>query len=170
MNVRGIEAGHVGEKAQNAIPTEARASVDFRLVPNQTPEKIRELTEAYFRQQGFYLVRETPDRETRQAHPRIMKLVWGAGNPPARTAMDSAEARAVVGAIEATLGTPVIKMPTLGGTVPMYLFLDVLKTPVIGVPLANHDNNQHAANENLRLQNLWDGIEVLAGIMSGTSW
>jgi acetylornithine deacetylase/succinyl-diaminopimelate desuccinylase-like protein len=29
------------------------------------------------------------------------------------------------------------------------------------------DNNQHGANENLRLQNLWDGIEVLAGIMAG---
>jgi acetylornithine deacetylase/succinyl-diaminopimelate desuccinylase-like protein len=170
MNVRGIDAGHVGDKAQNAIPTEARASVDFRLVPNQTPAKIRELTEAYFHQQGFYIVREDPDRETRLTHARIMKLVWGAGNPPARTAMDSPEAKAVVGAIEATIGEPVIKMPTLGGTVPMYLFLDVLKTPVVGVPLANHDNNQHAANENLRLKNLWDGIEIFAGILSATNW
>ena len=48
----------------------------------------------------------------------------------------------------------------------MYLFGDVLKTPVVGVPIANHDNDQHAANENLRLQNLWDGIEVYAALMS----
>ncbi len=27
--------------------------------------------------------------------------------------------------------------------------------------------NQHAANENLRLQNLWDGIEIFAGILTG---
>jgi len=40
------------------------------------------------------------------------------------------------------------------------------KTPVVGVPIANHDNNQHAANENLRLQNLWDGIETCAALLT----
>jgi acetylornithine deacetylase/succinyl-diaminopimelate desuccinylase-like protein len=39
--------------------------------------------------------------------------------------------------------------------------------PVILVPTVNHDNNQHAAEENLRLQNLWDGIEVFAGLLGG---
>jgi acetylornithine deacetylase/succinyl-diaminopimelate desuccinylase-like protein len=33
--------------------------------------------------------------------------------------------------------------------------------------IANHDDNQHAANENLRLQNLWDGLEVFAAFFSG---
>jgi len=45
----------------------------------------------------------------------------------------------------------------------------VLKTPVVGVPIVNHDNDQHAANENLRLQNLWDGIEVYAALMARLS-
>ena len=49
---------------------------------------------------------------------------------------------------------------------PMYRFNDVLKTPVVGVPIANHDNNQHAANENIRIQNLWDGIELMAGLLT----
>ena len=35
------------------------------------------------------------------------------------------------------------------------------------LPIANHDNNQHGADENLRLQNLWDGIEVYAEILTG---
>jgi acetylornithine deacetylase/succinyl-diaminopimelate desuccinylase-like protein len=54
----------------------------------------------------------------------------------------------------------------------MYLFADILKTPVIGVPIVNHDNDQHAANENLRLQNLWDGIEVYGALMArlGAIW
>jgi acetylornithine deacetylase/succinyl-diaminopimelate desuccinylase-like protein len=54
----------------------------------------------------------------------------------------------------------------------MYLFLGELKTPVIGIPIVNHDNNQHAANENLRLQNLWDGIEVFAQLFArlGPAW
>jgi acetylornithine deacetylase/succinyl-diaminopimelate desuccinylase-like protein len=169
MNVRGIEAGHVGDKAQNAIPTEARASLDFRLVPDQDPEKVQHLVENFIGQQGFYVVHEDPELETRHTHQRIIKLVWevSAYGRAARTSMDLPAARAVVAAIERTIGAPVVKVPMLGGTVPIYLFIDVLKTPVIGVPLANHDNNQHAANENLRLQNLWDGIEIFAGILSG---
>jgi acetylornithine deacetylase/succinyl-diaminopimelate desuccinylase-like protein len=60
----------------------------------------------------------------------------------------------------------------LGGSVPIYLFTDTLKAPVIGVPMVNHDNNQHGINENLRLQNLWDGIEVYAALMAemGEGW
>jgi acetylornithine deacetylase/succinyl-diaminopimelate desuccinylase-like protein len=66
----------------------------------------------------------------------------------------------------------VIAMPTLGGSLPMYMFEQVLKTPLIVLPIVNHDNSQHAANENLRLQNLWDGMVVYAGIMSelGRRW
>ena len=38
--------------------------------------------------------------------------------------------------------------------------------PTITVPVANYDNNQHAENENIRLQNLWDGIETYAALMT----
>ena len=55
-------------------------------------------------------------------------------------------------------------MPILGGSLPTYLFADVLHAPLVVVPIANHDNSQHAANENIRLQNLWDAIAVYAGI------
>ena len=41
-----------------------------------------------------------------------------------------------------------------------------LKTVTISVPIANYDNNQHAENENVRLGNLWDGIETFAAIMT----
>src|ERR1041385_6386376 len=58
LNIRGIEAGHVEEKAQNAISTTAKASIDFRLVPNQTPERVHQLVEQFITQQGFYIVRQ----------------------------------------------------------------------------------------------------------------
>jgi acetylornithine deacetylase/succinyl-diaminopimelate desuccinylase-like protein len=64
------------------------------------------------------------------------------------------------------VGTPVVRLPTMGGSLPMYVFEKVLAVPVIGLPIANHDNSQHAADENLRLQNLWDGIEVYAGLIA----
>jgi acetylornithine deacetylase/succinyl-diaminopimelate desuccinylase-like protein len=41
---------------------------------------------------------------------------------------------------------------------------------VIGLPIVSHDNNQHASNENARLQNLWDGIETYAALISDLSW
>jgi acetylornithine deacetylase/succinyl-diaminopimelate desuccinylase-like protein len=168
LNLRGLEAGHVESKAQNAIATEAKASIDFRLVPDQKPETIRAAVEKFIERQGFFVVRQTPDIDTRRAHARIVKLAWGAGGYPAeRTSVDDPAVRPIVSSIEQTLGAPLVKMPMLGGSVPMYLFPDLLKTPVVGLPIVNHDNNQHGANENLRLQNLWDGIEVFAGILTG---
>ena len=47
-NVRGMRVGQVEALASNAVPVEAKASIDFRLVPKQTPERIRELVAPYF--------------------------------------------------------------------------------------------------------------------------
>jgi acetylornithine deacetylase/succinyl-diaminopimelate desuccinylase-like protein len=165
LNIRGLSAGDVGERATNSIPTEASASIDFRLVPNQTPEGVRAKVEDHLRRQGWFLVRAAPDDATRLAHPRLLRVEWGSGYPSSRISMDLPVSRAVVKVLSDATGAPVVRLPTLGGSIPNYLFADILKTPVIGVPIANHDNNQHAANENLRVQNLWDGIEMFAALM-----
>ena len=101
-----------------------------------------------------------------------MRLDWGAGYPAARTSMDLPVSRALVRAVSETTGAPVIRLPTLGGSVGMEVFTRVLDRPVVGLPIVNHDNNQHAADENLRLRNLWDGIEVFAAVMTrlGELW
>ncbi len=162
LNLRGISAGNVGEKASNSIPAEARASIDFRLVPNQIPERVQQFVEQHIAKQGFFIVRVTPDSATRLAHPNVIRINWGAGYPAARTPMDSSLAKRVI----ELSGPETVVLPSLGGSIPMYLFARG-GTPVIGVPIANHDNNQHAANENLLLQNLWDGIELFARLFSG---
>jgi acetylornithine deacetylase/succinyl-diaminopimelate desuccinylase-like protein len=172
LNVRGLRSAEVGDAAANAIPTEAQASIDFRLVPDQTPQKVKERVEAFLRSKGWYLVSEAPDRAARQAHPRIARVQWSLDYPAARTDMSLPASRAVAKAVEKAVGGPAVIVPMLGGSVPMYLFTDTLKAPVIGVPMVNHDNNQHGINENLRLQNLWDGIEVYAALMAemGGDW
>jgi acetylornithine deacetylase/succinyl-diaminopimelate desuccinylase-like protein len=161
LNVRGIESGHVGAEASNTIQTEARASIDFRLVPPQTPESVKALVEHHIESRGYKIVREKPDASVRLAHGKIVQVAWGAGYPPARTALDLPFSMEVT-AIMTTSGHDPIRLPTMGGSIPMYLFQQPKNTPVIGLPIANHDDNQHAADENLRLQNLWDGIEVYA--------
>ncbi|RPH55177.1 M20/M25/M40 family metallo-hydrolase [bacterium] len=171
LNVRGIRSAEVGDAAANAIPTQAQVSIDFRLVPDQMPEKVRQRVEDHLRSQGWHLVTAEPDRETRLAHPKIARLEWSLDYPAARTAMDLPVSRAVLAAVEAAAGSPIVQVPMLGGSVPMSLFTRALDdVPVIGVPIVNHDNNQHGINENLRLQNLWDGIEVYAGLVAGLEW
>ena len=165
LNLRGISGGDVGERATNSIPSEATASIDFRLVPDQTPEQVQRAVEEHVRRQGFTIVRDAPDRETRAKTPRVVRMVWGSGYPAARTSMDLPVSRAVARTVQGSAG-PIVELPTLGGSVPMYLFVDRLATPVVGIPIVNHDNNQHAANENLRLQNLWDGIETCAALLT----
>jgi len=173
LNVRGLRAGAVGASATNAVPADARASLDFRLVANQRVERVRELVEAHVRKQGYHVVRAEPTPEQRLAHAKVLRLEWDAGGYPAtRTSMTLPVSRAVVRAVEETVGGPVVTVPTLGGSLPTYLFAEVLRTPLIVLPIVNHDNSQHAADENLRLQNLFEGIELYAGVLArlGHTW
>jgi acetylornithine deacetylase/succinyl-diaminopimelate desuccinylase-like protein len=166
LNLRGIESGHVGAQASNTIPTEARASIDFRLVPNETPESIKPLVERHLEAQGYTIVRQPPDTATRLAKPKIVKVDWSSGYPASRTALDLPFSRELASIMTAAGHEPVL-LPTAGGSLPMDLFQQGNNIPVIAFPIANHDDNQHAANENIRLQNLWDGIEVFAAFFSG---
>ncbi|MGE5625388.1 MAG: M20/M25/M40 family metallo-hydrolase [Bacillota bacterium] len=170
INVRGLSSGHVGAEAANAIPVDAKVSLDLRLVPDQTPEDARAKVEAYLKSKGYTLIDHEPTPEERMAAPRLLRMQWESGYPAWRTDMSLPASKAVIAAAGRAAGQPVILQPMLGGSVPMYLFAEVFKTPVIGVPIANHDDNQHAHDENLRLQNLWDGIETYAGLMGDLDW
>jgi acetylornithine deacetylase/succinyl-diaminopimelate desuccinylase-like protein len=81
-----------------------------------------------------------------------------------RTLMDLPVAKDVIAAVESARGK-VVKWPTMGGSVPLGAMERAANTHTITVPIANHDNNQHSSNENIRLQNLWDGIETMAALM-----
>jgi len=165
INFRGVRAGGVGEGAANAIPTEARASIDIRMVPDQTPAGVRAAFEDHLRRQGWHIVDAAPDSATRRGHDRIVRLEWDEGYGPYRAPLDAPFSRALAKVMEESLGRPVLLTPTLGGSLPLAHLNDVLGVPILVLPIANHDDNQHAANENLRLQNLWDGIDVMAGLV-----
>ncbi|MGH7718852.1 MAG: M20/M25/M40 family metallo-hydrolase [Gemmatimonadaceae bacterium] len=172
LNIRGIDGGQVGDSAANAVPVTATASIDFRLVPRQTPARVRELVEAHLRRQGFFIAPGSADADTRRRHPRVIALTWDEGYPAVRTSMDLPVSRAVLRVAAAGASDPPLPVPTLGGSLPLYLFQQELNVPLIVVPVVNHDNNQHAANENVRLQNVWDGIELYATLLArlGKVW
>ncbi len=171
LNLRGLVSATVGASARNVIPTQATASLDIRLVKGNDPEEMLDLVEAHIRSQGYHIVSDDPDAETRLAHAKIAKVRRQTGYRAARTALDLPVVQPVIRAAERAAGERtsedgLILMPSLGGSLPLYLFSDHLAKPVVIVPMANHDNNQHAPNENLRLANLWYGIDLLAAILT----
>ncbi len=171
MNVRAIHVGDEGAAAANAIATQANASIDFRLAPGETPAHTRELLENFLARQGWFIVREEPDLDARLSHGKIVKVVWDAGGSIAtKTALDLPASKAVVASIRRTVGYQPIELPIVGASSGMADIVNLLHVPMAGVSIANYDDNQHAQNENLRLGNLWDGIEVYAGLLTDLNW
>ena len=84
--------------------------------------------------------------------------------------MKSAVSQAVLRAATEASGGKLAVLPMIGGSVPIYLIDDTLHVPVIGLPIQNHDNNQHAADENARVGNLWDGIVAYAAMFTSLNW
>lgn len=171
LNIRAIHAGDDGPDAANAIATDGMLSADIRMAPGEDPARVKTITEAWLTSKGWTIVRETPDPATRLAHPKVLRLVWDKGASAAtKTPLDTPSALAVAGSIGRTVGYPVIKLPLMGGSSSMDQAVNQLRAPMVGVSIANYDDNQHARNENLRIGNLWEGIEVYAGLLADLNW
>jgi len=167
LNVVGIAGGGVGKLASATIVPAATAALEFRLVPDQSIERVRELLTAHLRRKGYFVVSDEPDAATRRAHAKVAKLVWGTGYPGARTSMNLPLSRQVVATLARVHEQRLVVLPMLGGSIPIHLFRGESSVPVVIVPIANHDDNQHSADENLRLANLWEGIETYAALLGG---
>jgi acetylornithine deacetylase/succinyl-diaminopimelate desuccinylase-like protein len=92
-------------------------------------------------------------------------VTFGGGTEARRTSMELPISQEVIRTVESARGA-VVTLPTMGGAVPMEAFERPLGATTIIVPIANHDSNQHTSNENLRVQNLWDGIEMFAALLT----
>ncbi len=168
LNIRGLHSAYVGEQAQNVVPEKAEASLDARLVLGEDPQQKFDQIALFIRKQGFYVIDREPTMEERRTYPRIAKVINEGGYRASRTPMDLPVSKKVVEVVEAAAG-PAVKMPTLGGTAPMYIF-EELGLPVIGVPIVNADNHQHSSDENLRLGHFWRGMEIYGAIMADLNW
>ena len=81
--------------------------------------------------------------------------------------MDDPGTAIAVAAIR-SLDQPVVRLPTIGGSLPFATFTDTLALPTIGLAVVNFDNNQHAINENLRIGHLWEAIDIFAALVTMT--
>jgi acetylornithine deacetylase/succinyl-diaminopimelate desuccinylase-like protein len=164
LNIRGMASSRVGNQASNVIPATATVTIDMRLVKGMDPRQTADRLIEHVRKQGFFVVDQEPSAEVRRAHPKVAMIVRRNAENPHRVSMDLPISQEVIRTVESARG-PAVKIPTSGGTGPDVAEA-VLGMTEIGIPIGNHDNNQHSYNENLRLQNLWDGIELMAALLT----
>jgi acetylornithine deacetylase/succinyl-diaminopimelate desuccinylase-like protein len=165
LNINGISAGQTGAHSTNSIPSTAMANLDIRLVVGTDGHTEQQRVVDYVRSQGYFVTAAEPTHAELVGHAKVARIELGGVEPAVRTPMDLPIAAEVIAAVKSARGE-VVLLPTMGGTVPLDAMERAAHTRTITVPIANHDDNQHAANENLRMQNLWDGVETMAALMA----
>ncbi len=165
LNINGMQSAGTGKLASNIIPTTAIANLDLRMVPGTDYEEQQQLIETHIRKQGFFITHDEPTDGERKQYSKIAKVISKKGYNAQRTPLDLPVAQQVIKAVQSTTMDRVVLMPTMGGSLPLFLFEQILSAKTVTVPIANHDNNQHAENENLRIKNFRDGIETMAALM-----
>jgi acetylornithine deacetylase/succinyl-diaminopimelate desuccinylase-like protein len=166
FNVRGLAAAAVGPDGRNVIPSEATASVDMRLAAGDDPMTMVRRVAAHLGAAGYVVLDAEPTPEQRRAHRHLARLIPSPAYRAVRIPMESVVARLLLDVCARASGEEVVAQPTFGGSIPLYLFGDLLKAPVAVLPIANHDNNQHAADENIRIANLWYGIDLWTTLLT----
>lgn len=146
----GLNSGYTGSGPKTVLPSTASAKLDFRLVPDQDPEKLLETLRSYLASRGF------GDLEVR---PLSMERA-------ARTSLNEEIVRDAAEAARVTFGKKALISVSSAGTGPMYLFVNELKTPSICIGCTHAFSRAHAPDENLRLDVFVEGTKWVANTLN----
>lgn len=131
----GLTSGYQGPGSKTVLPAKASAKVDFRLVPDQSPEEVVKLLRAHLDAEGF----------------NDVEITFIGGEAPARTDPDDPFVKLVVDASVDVYGTPMQIVPMIGGSGPNYVFREYLNVPIVSAGSGYPGTQAHAPNENVRL-------------------
>ncbi|MBW8012915.1 MAG: M20/M25/M40 family metallo-hydrolase [Chloroflexi bacterium] len=145
----GLTSGYQGPGSKTVLPAVASAKVDFRLVPNQTPEEVLTKLRAHLDAEGF----------------SDIKITYNGGEPPGRTDPDDPFIDLVVNAATDIYGTPQQIVPMTGGSGPNHAFLHYLELPVATSGISYPGAKVHAPNENIRIDLYMKGAKHITRIM-----
>ena len=167
LTIRGLHSGFVGNEAQTIIPHQATVAFDLRLVKNQSIDAVYRRVIEHIRGQGFRVLESADAHLPDELRGRAIRVVDKGGYGPSKTPPDLPISRRVIEAVErAHGGEPAVVLPTMGGSVPLWAFTDILGLPTIVVPYANANNRQHSPNEHLRLDHLFQGVRTTAQLVT----
>lgn len=140
----GLSSGYQGEGSKTVLPAVASAKVDFRLVPDLTPQLVRRLLREHLDRRGFSDIEITPHH----------------GEGPSRWPADSLVARASIAACRDAYGVEPVVYPLMAGSGPMAQVCDALGIPVTGFGSGNARSANHAPNENIAVADYIDHIRA----------
>ena len=147
-DVNGLLCGYTGEGAKTVLPNRAMAKVSFRLVPDQTPGRVRELLEAHVRR----VAPRGVSVEVRELH----------GGRPWKARIEGKGFEAAGAALQEAFG----KQPVLmggGGSIPIVVeFEERLDAKALLVGFSLPGSNLHAPDEWMPIDNFEKGIGALA--------
>ncbi|MEJ2262710.1 MAG: M20/M25/M40 family metallo-hydrolase [Anaerolineales bacterium] len=146
----GLTSGYQGPGSKTVLPAQASAKVDFRLVPNQTPEQVLRNLRNHLDAEGFADV----------------KIDYLGGEPPARTDPDDPFIQMVVRTAEPVYGRPMMIVPLTGGSGPNFPFIHFLNLPIATAGLGYPGGQAHAPNENMRVDLYTKHAKHIARILS----
>jgi acetylornithine deacetylase/succinyl-diaminopimelate desuccinylase-like protein len=166
LNVRGMAAASIGDKASNVIPHQATADFDLRTTPETPPEYLFGLVRNHVEAQGYHLVSGPPTDEERAAYDKLATLTLGTASRAVRTPLDAPVGKWAYAALQQTSkrGQPV-RIRMMGGSAPTDRLVEALGAPFVVVPLVNGDNNQHTFDENMRVGHYVEGIQAIAAML-----
>lgn len=141
FNIAGIYSGYSGEGVKTIIPSTATVKLDVRLVVDQDPVDI-------YHKICKHVEKYDPGVEVK--HLVAME--------PSRTPADLEIVQVVTDAVYQAYQKEPIIQPSLGSSLPVYVWTKILETPSIIVPYANFDQRNHAPNENIKMDNFFNGI------------
>ena len=145
----GLTSGYQGPGSKTVLPARASAKVDFRLVPDQTPELTLKLLRAHLDEQGF----------------QDIKIKFVGGEAPARTDPDDPFVALVVEAARDVYGAPMQVEPMVGGSGPNHAFKEYLNVPIVTAGIGYPGSQVHAPNENIRVDLYLKGARHIARIL-----
>ena len=154
FNVLAFVTGNP-DKVVNAIQPRAIAHCQLRMVAGTDPDAVVPALRRHLDANGFELVRVDPPPS------------GNAGAFPARrTDPDDPWATFVRSSIETTTGEPPAVLPSIGGSVPNFVFTDVLGLPTIWIPHSYPSCSQHAPDEHVLISTCRSGLRIMAGVFS----
>lgn len=148
LNIAGFVSGYGGPGSKTVLPHRAMVKMDMRLVVNQDPLDIYEKFLRHLKKHGF------DDLEVQMHH----------FYQPSRTPVDHPLAPKFIAAIRQGFQQEPVLIPTAGGSFPAAPIRNLLDIPVFAVPYGNHDQSNHAPNENLAIECFRNGIRTTAAL------
>lgn len=168
LNVRQIGTSWTGEKLKTVIPEYATASIDVRLVPEIPGEIQVQRIERHLQEEGYYVLDRDPTREERITHSKIVKFQVSRIMNAFRTDPTTSFGSTLRKQLTQSFGEAPITIPMMGGTVPIVPLIEKLDVPTVIIPMVNMDNNQHSPNENIRIGNIIQGINLCLSLLEIT--